>query len=349
MAMDASGDSRCGIGARLRAARERAGLSLLQAAEKLHVDAAVVEALETENFDALGAPVFVRGHLRRYAELVNESGEELNKLYATSNRAPPPPDLTRIPKSTPAASSSPALVSPGLAVVVAVAIIGAVWWVLNNAGSSPPTGPFTVTEPGSEETQTASAEVENPQPSSPPPATRGAPAPRQSSSPPPEARVAEAETPPAQEPSPPEISTTQNGEEPANPATVAPATAGTAVEPGPVPVDSATPPEAPLAAAEPATTERARGSELTLRFAADSWVEVYDARGNRLFYDVGSADSVQTLSGSPPFRVVLGNAPGVALEVNGRAANVPDEAGAEGTVQFTVNRSGRVSRVRNGT
>ena len=64
-------------------------------------------------------------------------------------------------------------------------------------------------------------------------------------------------------------------------------------------------------------------------------VEVYDSRGTRLFYDVGAADSAQTLSGSPPFRVVLGNAPGVSVEVNGRTATVPAEAGADGTVQFT--------------
>ena len=154
--MDASGDSRCGIGARLRAARERAGLSLLQAAEKLHVDSAVVEALETENFGALGAPVFVRGHLRRYAELVQESGEELNQLYAASKSAPPPPDLTRIPTSSPPPGSSPALVSPGIAVVVAVAIIGAVWWVLNNAGGSSAAGSYPLTETVSGQTQVPS-------------------------------------------------------------------------------------------------------------------------------------------------------------------------------------------------
>ena len=32
----------------------------------------MIEALEDERFAALGAPVFVRGHLRRYAELLGE-------------------------------------------------------------------------------------------------------------------------------------------------------------------------------------------------------------------------------------------------------------------------------------
>ena len=66
-----------GIGARLLAARARADLSLMQAAEALHVDPEVIHALDTENFTALGAGVYVRGHLRHYAELVKESVPEL--------------------------------------------------------------------------------------------------------------------------------------------------------------------------------------------------------------------------------------------------------------------------------
>ncbi len=66
-------DTRSGIGARLRAGRERMGLTQLQMAEKLHVDPKVVESLEAERFDALGAPVFVRGHLKRYADFIGEN------------------------------------------------------------------------------------------------------------------------------------------------------------------------------------------------------------------------------------------------------------------------------------
>ena len=64
---EAVGGARERIGARLRSAREARGLTTLQAAEKLHVDARILEALEAEDFAALGAAVYVRGHLRRYA------------------------------------------------------------------------------------------------------------------------------------------------------------------------------------------------------------------------------------------------------------------------------------------
>src|SRR4249920_1159914 len=85
------------IGERLRAGRERAGLSVAAAAEKLHLDNKVIEALEADRFADLGASVYVRGHLRRYGDFVGEAGTELVGLYAARDaRAhPPPPDLTQ--------------------------------------------------------------------------------------------------------------------------------------------------------------------------------------------------------------------------------------------------------------
>ena len=70
----------------------------------------------------------------------------------------------------------------------------------------------------------------------------------------------------------------------------------------------------------PNPTPRAKEAELTLKFSSDSWAEVYDASGQRLFYDVGAASSAHTVKGQAPLRVVLGNASGVALEFNGRSA-----------------------------
>jgi cytoskeleton protein RodZ len=115
-----------GIGARLRSARERSRLTILQAAEKLHVDADILEALEAENFAALGAPVYVKGHLRHYAELVGESPEALFDLYSQGAR-PAQPDLTRIPRAQP--DDTRGLVMPAAIVLIGFALAGTVWWV----------------------------------------------------------------------------------------------------------------------------------------------------------------------------------------------------------------------------
>src|SRR3954465_3018786 len=88
------------IGERLRAGRERAGLSVAAAAEKLHLDIKVIEALEADRFAELGASVYVRGHLRRYGDFVGEPGLELVNAYSARAEArPPPPDLTQIPQA----------------------------------------------------------------------------------------------------------------------------------------------------------------------------------------------------------------------------------------------------------
>ncbi|HEX8756387.1 MAG TPA: RodZ domain-containing protein [Steroidobacteraceae bacterium] len=117
-----------GIGARLRSARERSRLTILQAAEKLHVDPDVLEALESDDFAALGAPVYVKGHLRHYAELVGESAQALFDLYSQGTRLPAP-DLTRIPKAAP--DDAGRLVAPAVLLVIGFAVAGIVWWGLS--------------------------------------------------------------------------------------------------------------------------------------------------------------------------------------------------------------------------
>lgn len=57
-------------GARLKQAREAAGLSVEDVAARLKMPARVVHSLENDDITSLGAPVFVRGQLRSYARLV---------------------------------------------------------------------------------------------------------------------------------------------------------------------------------------------------------------------------------------------------------------------------------------
>jgi hypothetical protein len=52
------------------------------------------------------------------------------------------------------------------------------------------------------------------------------------------------------------------------------------------------------------------------------------------------------VSGTPPFRVHVANAPGVSLDVNGKPATVPANALKGAEAQFVINRSGRIVRAR---
>ncbi|MDH4166619.1 MAG: DUF4115 domain-containing protein [Gammaproteobacteria bacterium] len=84
-------------GARLRREREARGLSHQQAAESLNLDAMVLTYLEANDFAALDAPVFVKGHLRRYATLLGLDAEEIVSLYEHSRQPLSEPSL--VPKS----------------------------------------------------------------------------------------------------------------------------------------------------------------------------------------------------------------------------------------------------------
>jgi cytoskeleton protein RodZ len=331
MAAEAGGDIRAGIGTRLRAAREKKSLTILQAAEKMHVDARILESLEAEDFAALGAPVYARGHLRHYAELVGESPTELQQIYADSTKAAPAqPDLTRIARAQPV-SDSGKLVGPAVIGLVAVGVIGVVWWVftLSVADKVQPTGVHSKLESnnaGAVQAKPVAADTDA-EDDTPPPVPEPAPesTPRGAKNgvgagakagvsasaagakgvPPPATRLAAA-------------------------ASAATATGGTAAAPIPVANVAAPPPAA-----------RAKDGELTLKFSSDSWAEVYDATGQRLFYDVGAAASAHTMRGPAPLRVILGNASGVAVEFNGRPALIPAGVQADGSTRFVINAHGR--------
>lgn len=113
------------IGSQLRAARERMGLDPSQAAEQLRVDEKVIDALETGRFSALGAPVYVRGHLRHYAELVGEPSA--SGRYESLNQAPP--DLTAVPL-LPKQRAVPRRRWPLVVLAVLLMLVVAVWWAM---------------------------------------------------------------------------------------------------------------------------------------------------------------------------------------------------------------------------
>ena len=62
------GDGSCG--ARLLQARQRAGLSREEVSTRLKMPVRVIRALESDDWEQIGAPVFVRGQLRSYSRLL---------------------------------------------------------------------------------------------------------------------------------------------------------------------------------------------------------------------------------------------------------------------------------------
>ena len=103
-------------------------MTLLQVAEKLHVDPKALESLEAEQFEQLGAPVYVQGHLKRYSELVGEDTAQILDLYGALDEARAAGSHAAAQGRAPADPGK--LVVPSLVVLIAFALIGVVWWIL---------------------------------------------------------------------------------------------------------------------------------------------------------------------------------------------------------------------------
>lgn len=78
-----------GCGTRLRQAREAAGLTLEDVGQRLRLPVQVVKSLEQEQWQKLGAPVFVRGQLRSYARLLGVDVSELLEQAQVGPVVPP--------------------------------------------------------------------------------------------------------------------------------------------------------------------------------------------------------------------------------------------------------------------
>src|SRR5256885_5143945 len=115
------------VGAYLRELRQRRGVSLEEIARTTRVAQRYLEAIETEAFETLPAPVFIRGFIRAYCQALGEPPEEALAVYdgreaRTVPTAPPPGPPPAPPGSQPPGpgalpGSLDPLLRPPLAVV----------------------------------------------------------------------------------------------------------------------------------------------------------------------------------------------------------------------------------------
>lgn len=126
-----------GVGQVLREAREAQGLGVEQVAARLRLMHRQIEAIEADDFDALGRPVFARGFVRNYARLLELDPEPLlTRMQAprpeqTPVRRPEPP----LPRSW---LTSPWLIGLLVAGLLAVAVpIGLYWWLNQGEEETP--------------------------------------------------------------------------------------------------------------------------------------------------------------------------------------------------------------------
>ncbi len=302
------------LGQRLKAERERRGMSTQKAADEMHLDTWVIDALETGDYQRIGPPVYAKGHLKKYAAILGLPPAEIAAGFGPQPEAPVVNTAAQSMNiRTTRASSAKAAdwPLPQLAAVAAIALLvgGVVWlkpWQRRSAaGAGIGAGAAQHSLPASDA------------PAAEPPAS---------------AASAPGSAPEAEPiaPSPPEEQVPDATARPSPPAAV-PA-------PGPGPAQAA--------AGNAHEADAALGAgraRLRLSFSADSWVDVHDADGRRVFAGNGRANSVKMIAGMAPLKVYLGFASGVQLEVNDHAVAIGPqfftgdvarfEAGADGVLR----------------
>ncbi len=301
-------------GERLAEARRLRQISLPDIARELHLDEAKVQALEENRFDVLGAPVFAKGHMRKYAELVGVPLDDLLSDYYKLNRASGAPPVVGPPRRPQRELNlGPWLVGVPL---VLVALAAVYWWL--GRGPLPGLGSAAVDEDRVDPLRQQLPLEVNRAPAAPAPAIPGSPA-------------IDAE-PAAGGPDSASADRATGGADTASPS----------------PADEDAPPAAaapPVENAASATATRAPGNalpggevSLSLTYSGDCWTEVTDGSGERLFFDLGRSGRTVTVSGRPPLRVLLGDSNNVSLSVDGEPYRIRAADLRGDTARLTINR-----------
>ena len=116
-------------GERLRAARRARDVSVRDVAKELHLDEPKVRAMEKNDFEALGAPVFAKGHLRKYAEMVGVSVDDVMTDYYKMTRATSlPPVVGPVRKPRQDINVGPWIAGVVIVLVLAGVLAAVYWW-----------------------------------------------------------------------------------------------------------------------------------------------------------------------------------------------------------------------------
>jgi cytoskeletal protein RodZ len=286
------------VGSYLRELRERRGVSLEEISRVTHVTRSYLDALERGEFGKLPAPVFVRGFIRAYCQVLREPADEALVLY--ENRPPeatgPPTEAAGRIASRDSTPRSTVVVSLGLLVVLGAALI-AVTLALRSGregGGTPRAGTADTSPPAATTPQAV-------------------PAPRPDSAPPPTSGTV-----------PPASTSSEAGSGPGVPASGRPSTAArderTATTSAPAAPQSTPPAAVPNVIRDTARLLASASSpyRLIARTSEATWVRVRTEDGRQLSEETIPAGQVREWVSNRRFDVTIGNAGGVRLELNGR-------------------------------
>lgn len=314
------------LGTWLSEVRAGYGLELREVARQLRLNPTIIQAIEMDDFARLGASVFVRSYLSRYAQLLELPEPEVLERYRQQVDAAEVPTLKVV---LPIQRQTRVRDLRGLLYLL---VLGGIGWAavehLDDLNPDRLTALWTGKQQSSNQTvvttpTTAASQVQYPFQTQPSEAISEPLTPNP--------------TPPTAEPAPspslpdPDLAPTIAQWQPPV----------STPEPAPILAVSGvgTAPAAPTLSVNNTSPDSEAGAKLLLEFSNDCWVEVKDAQGNILASGMMRANTARTLSGATPFKVTLGNAPAARIIFDDRLVDTTVYVPRRGTVsRFTLDR-----------
>lgn len=292
----------------LHEARVAKKLGVEKVADVLRLSPRVIQALEADDTGNLPAAAFVRGYLRAYAKMLGVSAEQVVDAYNQLNGIDQPDIKLKKSIKTQASSRDPRMRVATYLIVGVLSLLLAFWWYaerdLSGQSARFDTG-LTPLPAGSQPAGDTVGSTEDASALAPEDAAVT------------DTLAQEAEPIPAQT----ETSADQAATAPAvvpGATRTAPVQEQKVAVPAAMETANARPGDAREGAvANTAETAAVQGDHLQLQVNGDSWIEVHDADGKRLVYDLVRGGKTVDIYGRMPFKVSLGNSVGVIVRLNG--------------------------------
>lgn len=311
------------FGQQLMLAREKAGMTIEEAARAMNLKVRIVEALEDSDMDRLPPVTFVQGYIRSYAKLLGLSEEKILKEFEEEVPHPLEAELQPRPPSPDGANSQTPIIKLTSLLVVVVAIGVLAYSV------------YSFYMERTQRIELAHQAAEDPVVSAPLVEQQAAldaeKAPVQETG---KTSATEAEWPAPVVDEAPASDSAEQIQADVEPVETAPdqPVAGTAAD---VSIEEII----PVARPQPITG----GDVLTVSAEQECWADISDANDIRMFYGTIEPGRELELVGQAPFDVFLGNAPAVTLNLNSVNVDMTNYIRSNNIAQFKLSvEDGRV-------
>lgn len=313
------------LGTLLKNGREKMGLSLQDAAVKLHLRPRVIEEIEADNFANIASPTYARGYVKNYARMVNADTALIEACLLRQVPVVAEPPMQSFSRKTTYQASDKRLTWLSIFIVIVLLGLLVVWWMqkstlLTTVDLSQPTaeevaavnqtlpGDVLLTETDASQQLTdiaanGSMSIDGPIKDT-------------------DASTIDVSTGPTDN-NYARAADTSNEDG----GSVAAATATSQTAPMvQQPLVASTPAPTPVSPVTNVNTAAVVEGQSTidLQLSGDCWINIVDAKGKALVDGVKGAGAVVQVSGMPPFKIILG-APHVAtLSLDGQIVSLAD-------------------------